>query len=74
MRADDDCIAAPCSKRATHTLTVRVLAYNIFPEHEMENRYCLEHAVYFAGWLPYCYPSRYQIISITPPASESFRR
>jgi hypothetical protein len=74
MKADDDCIAHPCNHKATHVLTMKVMADGNFPKWETKNDYCLEHAIYFAGWLPYCYPGKYEVVSITPPASELFGR
>lgn len=71
---EDECNAVPCSKPSTHTLKTRVLADENFDEWENEVEYCLDHAIYFAGWLPYCYPGEYEVISITPPASELFGR
>lgn len=69
-----ECTAIPCSKDATHTLTTRVVATDTFPEMIKETRYCLTCALHFAAWLPYCYPGEYELISITPPASELFGR
>jgi hypothetical protein len=68
---DDVCWAAGCNKPSTHTLTTRVLPDEAFPEGWLnEVRYCLNDALYFAAWLPYCYPDQYELVSIMPPASE----
>lgn len=72
--SEEDCNAAGCLKRHTHTLTTRVEATDNFPAFEKQTEYCLEHALYFAAWLPYCYPGEYTLISIMPPASELFSR
>ena len=71
-KLDGECWAASCRKLATHTLTTKVLASDGFPEWEKETRYCLDDALYFAAWLPYCYPGEYELVSIMPPASELF--
>jgi hypothetical protein len=69
---EGECWAASCHKDATHTLTTKVLADENFSEWIKETPYCLECALYFAAWLPYCYPDEYELVSITPPASELF--
>lgn len=66
------CAASGCPERTTHILTTKVLATSDMPEMIREFKYCLEHALYFAAWLPYCYPGKYELISITPPVSELF--
>jgi hypothetical protein len=68
------CWEASCPKTATHVLTTLVAGNDVFPESENETAYCLEHVIYFAGWLPYCYPDEYTLVGITPPASELFGR
>lgn len=68
------CLSAVCDKEATHTLTIRNLATESLPEQELKVMYCLHDALYFAAWLPYCYPDEYELISITPPASELFKQ
>lgn len=73
MYDENECSAAGCRKEATHTVTTRVLADKDFPEFINEVLYCLDDALYFAAWLPYCYPDQYELISITPPASELFK-
>jgi hypothetical protein len=74
-RDDGRCTAIRCNKDATHTLTTKVLRGNDGrPDFIQEVRYCLDDALYFAAWLPYCYPGEYELISITPPASELFYR
>lgn len=73
INGDGYCIAIPCEEKATHTLTTKVSATDNFPEFEQSNGYCLEHAVYFAGWLPYCYPGEYEVVGITPPAKDLFK-
>lgn len=70
----DKCWAATCPKTATHVLTNIVKATDVFDEWTNETAYCLEHVLYFAAWLPYCYPGEYEIVSITPPADEFFGR
>lgn len=72
--ATEECYASRCPKPATHTLTTLIAANDVFPEVEKKTEYCLEHAVYFAGWLPYCYPNEYTLVGIEPPASELFGR
>lgn len=70
---DDECTSASCRKEATHTLTTRVAADANFPEMIRETRYCLDCCLYFAAWLPYCYPGEYELVSILPPTSELFK-
>lgn len=71
--SDEECASIRCHKPATHTVTMRVN----WPEGDSmvkEIEYCLDDALYFAAWLPYCYPGEHELISITPPASELFER
>lgn len=78
MDYDNKCAQARCLKEATHTVTIRVFADkdrpDVLPEYLNEVRYCLDDALYFAAWLPYCYPDQYDLVSILPPASELFNR
>jgi hypothetical protein len=74
LKDDNGCWAASCHKTFTHTLKMRVLPTGDMPEWESEIGYCLEHALYFAAWLPYCYPGEQELISIMPPASELFSK
>lgn len=68
-----ECTAIPCSEEATHVLTTKVHFDDMDPiDNEIE--YCLKDALYFAAWLPYCYPDKYELVSIQPPASELFDR
>ena len=66
----------PCSEVSTHILTTQAKVNLGDAVHEMtvESAYCLDHALYFAAWLPYCYPGEYELVSIMPPASELFGR
>jgi hypothetical protein len=64
----EECWASSCPETATHVVTT----YYKKMEMEMGTAYCLKDAMYFAAWLPYCYPDEYTLISITPPASELF--
>lgn len=66
------CWAASCNNPATHVLTTKILADEYLEEVENKVAYCLNDAVYFAGWLPYCYPGEYEVVSINPPASGLF--
>lgn len=72
----DECVAASCRKPQTHVLTMRYIDTDESGVGEIitETGYCLEDALYFAAWLPYCYPGEYELISLPPPASELFRR
>jgi hypothetical protein len=74
MYTDKECWAVRCDKKPTHTVKVRIAANDVFPEREDDTSYCLEHALYFAAWLPYCYPDEYTLIGIYPPASELFQK
>lgn len=67
----EPCYAARCVQDASHILTMRVRGK---PNIQSEIAYCLKDALYFAAWLPYCYPGEQELISITPPASELFNR
>lgn len=69
-----ECSSISCHKPATHTVTIRVLATPHVAEFENSVDYCLDDALYFAAWMPYCYPGQYELISILPPASELFDR
>lgn len=78
-----ECNAIPCSgekefpfkrREATHTVTIKVIKSKGVPEWLNEIEYCLTDAMYFAAWLPYCYPGEYELISIMPPAAELFNR
>ena len=73
-RKDGKCWAASCGKDATHTVTMRIVATEGLEEWISEVRYCLSCALYFAAWLPYCYPGEQELISIAPPASELFSK
>lgn len=73
MYNENECVTAGCRKDATHTVTILVLARGDLPEFINEFQYCLDDALYFAAWLPYCYPDQYELISIRPPASELFK-
>lgn len=69
------CSRAGCNKPKTHTLTTRILPTELFPRPMTQMvDYCLDDALYFAAWLPYCYPGQYELVSISPPASELFNR
>jgi hypothetical protein len=72
--SENDCFAAGCSSKHTHTLTMLSEARDGFPAYEQETNYCLEHVLYFAAWLPYCYPGVYTLVGITPPAAELFSK
>lgn len=70
---DDTCHTAGCNNPTTHTLTMRVVFNTDGMEPVVtEIGYCLKDALYFAAWLPYCYPGEQELISITPPCSELF--
>lgn len=71
--ADGKCWAAGCNKPSTHTLTTKIKSEG-FEDMINEVRYCLKDALYFAAWLPYCYPGEYELVSIMPPASELFSK
>lgn len=63
------CNAAGCLKKSTHKLTTKVLDSSI-GEFEQEVWYCLEDALYFASWLPYCYAGKHEFVSIEPTFAE----
>lgn len=71
---ENACRAASCNKDVTHYLHIRVVATDDFDEMTTDTGYCLDDCLYFAAWLPYCYPGEYELIGITPPASELFDR
>lgn len=76
MYANEDgtCWSIRCDQPATHTLTTKATFFEPLFEQIAETRYCLNCALYFAAWLPYCYPGEQELVSITPPASELFRK
>ena len=69
----EKCWSASCPKVSTHTLTT-ILKTPGLGDMEVKSHYCLECAVYFAGWLPYCYPDEQTLVGIEPPARELFGR
>lgn len=69
---DGTCWAQGCYKSATHILTTLVHGRDGMSDTTNVVKYCLHCCMYFAAWLPYCYPGEYELISITPPASELF--
>ena len=69
----EKCWSSQCYKVSTHVLTTNVKTRGL-RDMEVKTHYCLECAVYFAGWLPYCYPDEQELISIEPPARELFGR
>lgn len=71
---DGTCWAIHCSAPATHTLTMNILATDNVGGWVQETHYCLKDCLYFAAWLPYCYPDEQELVSITPPASELFSK
>lgn len=69
---DKECRTAGCHKQITHHVNI-VVHYAGMEPWEDSLGYCFDDALYFAAWLPYCYPDKYELISITPPASELFK-
>jgi hypothetical protein len=68
----DECWTQDCYEKSTHLLTMRVRTEGY--QYEVTYPYCLRDAMYFAGWLPYCYPGKQELVSIMPPSSEMFGR
>ena len=67
----EECYATTCHETATHEVTTKDISNG--PVSEVTAAYCLKDALYFAAWLPYCYPDEYELVSIMPPASELFK-
>jgi hypothetical protein len=70
----DECWTALCTKRSTHVLSTIHHIGDEIGDMKVKTAYCLEHALYFAAWLPYCYPDQYKLVSIKPSADEMFGR
>lgn len=70
----DECYASGCKSESTHVVTIEIATRREHGTILSKTAYCLHDALYFAAWLPYCYPGEYELISIAPPVSELFDR
>ncbi len=68
MPRTTECTAASCSKPATHTLVV--VRNGGTEDNASKVPYCIDDAIYFAGWIPYAYTM--MVVRIEPSFAEWF--
>lgn len=65
-----ECWGSGCHKEATHVLHFETRIREDDEYREDSTAYCLDDALYFYAWLPYCYGENYINLIITPTFQE----